>query len=336
MRSHVDACIQLLKGLPVVLPHEGQLPDERPQPRPPLERHLRFTVRLLCFQGQFPGHSTAPAAARLVGVHDPARASAVVLPACTRVAHARWHAASRGPVRRAWFHRLRYGVGQQHTAAVLDRGGSPPMLTRVRPGASVLYVRATRASLLRAVRTRGAGQLAPRRHALYAHRTRTSLGRAVRTAYRGTLTLTLTLTLPITLTLTVWCTTGLYCTEIAADAISLLLLGTLPVRLYRLEARHDAQEAQQPAQQPQRRPPSAQHATPAVTAADAPAAARSRASDTDCCVVCLVEPKSHLITPCGHKCVCATCATRVAPAAGRVSTCPICRAKVESVVRVFD
>ena len=50
MRSHVDACIQLLKGLPVALPREGQLPDERPQPRPPLERHLRFTVRLLCFQ----------------------------------------------------------------------------------------------------------------------------------------------------------------------------------------------------------------------------------------------------------------------------------------------
>ena len=31
----------------------------------------------------------------------------------------------------------------------------------VRPGASVLYVRATRTSLLRAVRTEGAGQLAP-------------------------------------------------------------------------------------------------------------------------------------------------------------------------------
>eukprot|EP00964_Phaeocystis_antarctica_P069197 scaffold41997_cov72-Phaeocystis_antarctica.AAC.1 len=39
---------------------------------------------------------------------------------------------------------------------------------------------------LRAVRTGGAGQLAPGPHALYVHRTRTSLGRAVRTAYRGT------------------------------------------------------------------------------------------------------------------------------------------------------
>ena len=53
----------------------------------------------------------------------------------------------------------------------------------VRPGASVLYVRATRTSLLHAVRTRGAGQLAPRRHALYVRGTRTSLGRAERTMY---------------------------------------------------------------------------------------------------------------------------------------------------------
>ena len=164
----------------------------------------------------------------------------------------------------------------------------------------------------------------------YVRRTRTGLGRAVRTAYRGTLTLTPNPDPNRG-------ATGLYCTEIAADAISLLLLGTLPVRLYRLEARLEAQQpAQQPAQQLQRQPPSAQHAMPVVPAADAPAAARSHASDADCCVVCLVEPKSHLITPCGHKCVCATCATRVAPAAGRVSTCPICRAKVESVVRVFD
>ena len=42
-----------------------------------------------------------------------------------------------------------------------------------------------RTSILRDVRTRGAGQLAPRRHALYVRGTRTSLGRAVRTAYRG-------------------------------------------------------------------------------------------------------------------------------------------------------
>ena len=50
---------------------------------------------------------------------------------------------------------------------------------------SVLYVRATRTSLLRAARIRGKGKLATRRHALYARRTRTSLGRAVRTTGAG-------------------------------------------------------------------------------------------------------------------------------------------------------
>ena len=57
------------------------------------------------------------------------------------------------------------------------------VLTRA---STVLSIRATRTSLLHAVRTRGAGQLAPRRHALYVRSTCTSLGRAVRTMYRCT------------------------------------------------------------------------------------------------------------------------------------------------------
>ena len=65
-----------------------------------------------------------------------------------------------------------------------------PLSLHVRPGPSVLYVRATRTSLLRAARTEGAGRLALRRAAcpggslLYARRARTSRGRAVRTAYQ--------------------------------------------------------------------------------------------------------------------------------------------------------
>ena len=46
--------------------------------------------------------------------------------------------------------------------------------SHVRPGASVLPVRATRTSLLRAVRARGAGQLAPGPHARSVRRTHTS------------------------------------------------------------------------------------------------------------------------------------------------------------------
>ena len=47
------------------------------------------------------------------------------------------------------------------------------------PRGSLLYVRGTRASLLRAVRTRGAGQLAPGPRARSVRRTRTGLWRAV-------------------------------------------------------------------------------------------------------------------------------------------------------------
>jgi len=55
------------------------------------------------------------------------------------------------------------------------------VLTRTSRGhRTVLHVRATRGSLLRAVRTEGSGQLTTeRRHALYVRRTRTGLGRAV-------------------------------------------------------------------------------------------------------------------------------------------------------------
>ena len=57
--------------------------------------------------------------------------------------------------------------------------------TYPQPGASSLvHILVTRTSLLRAVRTRGAGQLAPGPHARYVRTTRASPGRAVRTAYR--------------------------------------------------------------------------------------------------------------------------------------------------------
>ena len=58
------------------------------------------------------------------------------------------------------------------------------------------------------------------------------------------------------------------------------------------------------------------------------------------CVICLDAPKTHLLLPCGHKCVCAGCAPDFASNDDgwkRVGTpqCPICRGSVPWVARVW-
>ncbi len=62
------------------------------------------------------------------------------------------------------------------------------------------------------------------------------------------------------------------------------------------------------------------------------------------CVVCLERPKTHIILPCGHKCLCAQCAAdEYAPEedgwsrVGKSKTvCPMCREPVAHVQRVWD
>jgi len=46
------------------------------------------------------------------------------------------------------------------------------------------------------------------------------------------------------------------------------------------------------------------------------------------CVVCLDNKKVVLIYPCGHMCVCIRCSTKV-------KDCPVCRKKVDDVIKVF-
>ena len=55
-------------------------------------------------------------------------------------------------------------------------------------------------------------------------------------------------------------------------------------------------------------------------------------SDDGGCTICMERGSTHVIVPCGHKCVCDQCARGYR--AG--SNCPICRGRVQSVVRVFD
>ena len=72
-----------------------------------------------------------------------------------------------------------------------------------------------------------------------------------------------------------------------------------------------------------RRVPSPSALTPPLSAPRADTAATSEA-----CAVCMDGPMSHAATPCGHMCVCKTCAVELA-------ACPICRTKVTSWLQVF-
>jgi len=65
--------------------------------------------------------------------------------------------------------------------------------------------------------------------------------------------------------------------------------------------------------------------------ADAAIAAVADAAVNEC-VVCMESEKSHILVPCGHQCVCEVCAVNL------VSTkqaCPVCRAPVLQVIKVY-
>ena len=55
-------------------------------------------------------------------------------------------------------------------------------------------------------------------------------------------------------------------------------------------------------------------------------------SDRQQCTVCLERPRTHALTPCGHRCLCERCANLAA----LEYACPICRAKATGLLRIYD
>ena len=51
------------------------------------------------------------------------------------------------------------------------------------------------------------------------------------------------------------------------------------------------------------------------------------------CVVCMDAPQSHALVPCGHMCMCATCAERCVET---VKECPMCRAPAHQTFRIYQ
>ena len=47
------------------------------------------------------------------------------------------------------------------------------------------------------------------------------------------------------------------------------------------------------------------------------------------CAICQFEPRSHLIKPCNHLCLCEICAREIR------DHCPICRQRIQLIERVF-
>ena len=72
-----------------------------------------------------------------------------------------------------------------------------------------------------------------------------------------------------------------------------------------------------------------------ASAAEAPPASSmppERPPGEPLCAICLSAPADHLVVPCGHQCGCGSCLARVAASGGG---CPICRAPLTAVQRVY-
>lgn len=57
----------------------------------------------------------------------------------------------------------------------------------------------------------------------------------------------------------------------------------------------------------------------------------SHIKQVDECVICMTEAINSTFTPCGHRATCIDCGNRMLNKA-----CPICRTRIESVIRTYD
>jgi hypothetical protein len=55
----------------------------------------------------------------------------------------------------------------------------------------------------------------------------------------------------------------------------------------------------------------------------------AEAVEGNLCCICLVEPKTHMLEPCKHICLCQDCAMMA------LKICPICRVPITSLARVY-
>lgn len=79
------------------------------------------------------------------------------------------------------------------------------------------------------------------------------------------------------------------------------------------------------------------HNAPALAAAVDPSDQPARTTDEEC-ALCAERRKAAVFVPCGHMCCCMTCAHKLLRLGGSLQhqrRCPVCRADIREVVRVF-
>ena len=54
--------------------------------------------------------------------------------------------------------------------------------------------------------------------------------------------------------------------------------------------------------------------------------------EQELCVICMSNVADYLVLPCGHQCGCESCLTVLR---NNKADCPICRAKISNLVKVF-
>ena len=59
------------------------------------------------------------------------------------------------------------------------------------------------------------------------------------------------------------------------------------------------------------------------------------------CAVCMVQPRTHALLNCGHRCVCQGCAQdivagKATPRGVRMAQCPVCRSDVDRAIYIYD
>ena len=105
-----------------------------------------------------------------------------------------------------------------------------------------------------------------------------------------------------------------------------LPLSTSPAHEHGGEFEEDEKEPPPPPRPPKN------NATTAAAVAPLPPETENSNGNENLCVVCLSSPPTHVVVPCGHKCLCEVCT----PSIEKMGKCPICQTPIQTIIKVYE